>query len=134
MNKLRLLSAVLFGFAFICCNQKQNNLQHWPDEASPEVIGKKVSERFLVTPHGKYNSNDKAHIPYFEVCTWYGALTYAEESSDTVLAGKLAQRFEPLFSTEASLLPESNHVDFNVFGALALELFLQTQTEKYKII
>jgi rhamnogalacturonyl hydrolase YesR len=100
-------------------------------ETSPEAVGKKVADRFLVTPHGKYNTTDKAHIPYFEVCTWYGALAFAKATDNTALTDKLVQRFEPLFSTEAFLLPEPYHVDFNVFGALTLELYLQTKNKKY---
>lgn len=97
-------------------------------------IGKKVAEQFLASPHGMYNTNDKQHIPYFEVCTWYGALRFAKESNNSELIQKLEQRFEPLFTTEAPLLPEPDHVDFNVFGALALELYLQTKDNKYKAL
>lgn len=100
-------------------------------QASARAAGKKVAERFLTTSHGRYNTRDKAHIPYFEVCTWYGALTLAQETHNAALTNNLAQRFEPLFSTENFLLPESYHVDFNVFGALALELYLQIKDKRY---
>ncbi len=131
---MRYTSASLYVFLLLllitgACAQK--NLTDWPKGTAPEEVGEKVAERFLVSPHGKYNTNDKAHIPYFEVCTWYGALTFAKETGSAALTGKLEQRFDPLFSTEAHLLPEPNHVDFNVFGALALELYLQTKDKKY---
>lgn len=109
----------------------QTNFTSWPKGTIPEEVGEKVAVRFLVSPHGKYNTNDKAHIPYFEVCTWYGALRFAKETSKTALTSQLEERFQPLFSTKAHLLPEPNHVDFNVFGALALELYIQTANKKY---
>lgn len=40
-------------------------------------------------------------------------------------------RFQPLFTTEAYLQPQANHVDNNVFGAVPLELYMQTKDEKY---
>lgn len=49
--------------------------EKWPAGKSPEEIGKRISERFLLWPHGVYGSGSIPHIPYFEVCTWYGALT-----------------------------------------------------------
>jgi unsaturated rhamnogalacturonyl hydrolase len=119
---------VMLLFFHAACAQK---ISGQGSETSPKTIGEKVAERFLTSPHGKYNTNDKAHIPYFEVCTWYGALTFAKQTSNKALTAKLVQRFEPLFSTEALLLPEPYHVDFNVFGALALELYLQTKDKKY---
>ena len=109
----------------------QQELTNWPNGTSPEEVGKKVAERFLQSPHGKYNSNDKPHIPYFEVCTWYGALTFSKETRDKILLKKLEQRFDILESKESQLFPEPYHVDFNVFGAMALELYLQTKNTKY---
>ncbi|MBX2966346.1 MAG: glycoside hydrolase family 88 protein [Cyclobacteriaceae bacterium] len=136
MQKIKFLSnvfiALTFVFIFSQCTDKSNSLDLWPEEASPKVIGKKLSELFLQSPHGYYNSPGvKPHIPYFEVCTWYGALTFAEVTGNTDLVKKLEQRFEPLFNEEWELIPAANHVDYNVFGALALEFYLQTQDEKY---
>lgn len=109
----------------------QQGLTKWPKGTSPEEIGKKVSNRFLQSPHGKYNSNDKAHIPYFEACTWYGALTFAKETRNNSLFEGLEQRYNKLAKQEAHLFPEPNHVDFNVFGAMVLELYLQTLNQEY---
>ena len=44
---------------------------------------------------------------------------------------RLEARFQPLFTTEAYLQPQANHVDNNVFGAVPLELYMQTKDEKY---
>ncbi len=131
---MKYIKIIFLGFTLVFCQcaNKPNGLNEWPEEASPETIGKKVSELFLQSPHGYYNSPGvKPHIPYFEVCTWYGALTFAKEIEDGDLVKKLEERFEPLFHEESELIPAANHVDYNVFGALALELYLQTQDIKY---
>jgi rhamnogalacturonyl hydrolase YesR len=123
---------VIVLLLFLSSNvNSQQGLTKWPKGASPEKIGKKVANRFVESPHGKYNSNDKAHIPYFEVCTWYGALTFAKETRNNSLFEKLEQRYNKLATQETQLFPEPNHVDFNVFGAMVLEFYLQTFSREY---
>jgi unsaturated rhamnogalacturonyl hydrolase len=89
----------------------------WPASADPLVVGKKVTERFLATPHPNFGSpKPPGHITYPEVCTWYGALTFAKAARQEDLAKALVARFEPLFGPEAKLIPKPDHVDNNVFG------------------
>lgn len=130
-----LLLAALIAHIHIFTGRGQSaqpDLRSWPPNASPEEIGKKVAERFLASPHPSYAvSGAKQHITYFEVCAWYGALTFAKESGDKALSKKLADRFEPLFLTDTALLPVPDHVDYTVFGSLPLELYMQTKKEKY---
>lgn len=47
------------------------------------------------------------------------------------MLNQLEARFIPLFDTQKYLLPKPNHVDNNVFGSLAFELYLQTKQLKY---
>lgn len=125
----------IFTLTFLLLTFRQNTdaqgLGNWPAGTSPEEIGKKVAYRFLQSPHGVYGYGAKPHIPYFEVCTWYGALTFAKETSDKDLLRKLEKRFDVLVEKESHLFPEPNHVDYNVFGAMVLELYLQTGNKKY---
>jgi unsaturated rhamnogalacturonyl hydrolase len=109
----------------------QSNLTHWPAEKSPEEIGLRVAERFLASPHGNYGGNAKAHIPYFEVCAWYGALSFAKQSQNIKLRDELITRFQPLFDKDSSLLPVPDHVDYTVFGTIPFEIYLQTNETKY---
>jgi unsaturated rhamnogalacturonyl hydrolase len=104
----------------------------WPAGASPLEVGKRVAERFVVTPHGNVNRPQPPKIIiYPETCTWYGALTFAQLTGDKDLAARLAVRFEPLFGPEASLIPEPINVDYTVFGTVPLELFIQTKDARY---
>src|SRR4030095_5219766 len=70
-------------------------------------------------------------ITYPETCTWYGALTFAKVTSDKKLVEQLAQRFEPLFGSRDTLVPTPDHVDLTVFGAVPLELYMQTKDQRY---
>ncbi|MDP4275569.1 MAG: glycosyl hydrolase, partial [Bacteroidota bacterium] len=87
-NRLKpLLIALLVIFADqgICLAQSskvKNNFGNWPKGCSPKEIGKRVAEHFLIPPNqnpGKKTPLKK--ITYPEVCTWYGALTFAKESN-----------------------------------------------------
>ena len=99
---------------------------------SPQEIGKRVAEHFAAGPHGNFGrTNPPAHITYPEVCTWYGALTFAKAAGDTNLAGNLVQRFEPFFGAEAKLIPKPSNEDAAVFGAVPLEIYIQTKEKKY---
>ncbi len=106
-------------------------LNNWPAGAKPEEIGLRVSEHFLESPHGVYGYGAIPHIPYFEVCTWYGALSFADLSNNKDLREKLVHRFTPLFGKDSALLPVPDHVDYTVFGTIPSEIYLQTKDKKY---
>jgi len=134
MNKnLRYFASLLLilSSSSLVRGQQASDLKKWPAGFTPQEVGKKVAEHFLVTPHGNYGANVKPHIPYFEVCAWYGALTFAKESGNQGLADSLALRFQPLFDKDTALLPVPDHVDYTVFGALPFELYLQTNDKRY---
>ena len=110
----------------------QEEFTQWPAGASPQLIGKRVAERFLATPH--LLSTDEAKQPYIaysESVTWYGALTFGQLSHDKKLASRLAHRFDPLLGDDAKLIPEPKHVDLTVFAAVPLELYIETRQQKY---
>jgi unsaturated rhamnogalacturonyl hydrolase len=123
------LLAILVSVLFV--NGQSSDLKKWPAGSSPQEIGKRIAEHFLVSPHGVYGGDAKPHIPYFEVCTWYGALTFAKETGDKQLADNLAIRFEPLFDKDSALLPIPDHVDYTVFGTVPLELYMHIKDQKY---
>jgi unsaturated rhamnogalacturonyl hydrolase len=97
----------------------------WPEGTSPEVIGRRVSANFIPRPHMIQREDNVIH--YAEACTWYGALTFARHARDTALQGVLIQRFEPLFREEKNLIPDPDHVDWTVFAAVPLEIYIQNK-------
>ncbi len=99
---------------------------------SPGEIGKRVAERYVASPFGNFGRVDPVKsITYSEVCTWYGALTFAQVSRDTQLLAKLVDRFEPLLGDKKYLVPLSDHVDNSVFAAVPFELYIQTNDRRY---
>lgn len=103
------------------------DLHNWPKGYAPQELGKAVADHFVPSPH--FHTN---RIVYPEVCAWYGALVFARVTGDKDLAARLQARFEPLFTTENALLPPvGQHVDYSMFGALPLELYLQTHDKRY---
>ena len=101
----------------------------WPAGTSPQEIGRRVAANFLPRPHMPIGKTKVIH--YAEVCTWYGALTFANLTKDAALQQQLVARFEPLFREEKHLIPTPDHVDYTVFGAVPLELFIQTKELRY---
>jgi unsaturated rhamnogalacturonyl hydrolase len=124
-----------FAAANSCVAQapkKGTDFDQWPKGTSPKEIGTRVANRFLATPHPNFGRpTPPKYITYPEVCTWYGALTFAKASKNKNMTTKLAERFEPLFTTEANMIPVPDHVDYCVFGAVPLELYMQTKEQKY---
>jgi rhamnogalacturonyl hydrolase YesR len=129
--KCLLLAAGVFQGVQFSANA-QNGLKNWPKGTSPQEVGKKIADHFIATPHTNFGRpTPPKSITYPEVCTWYGALNFAKESKNKEMAKQLATRFEPLFSTEASMVPVPDHVDYCVFGSVPLELYIQTKEQKY---
>lgn len=128
----QILAKILMAFWTAGEPERTEAFKSWPAGVSPVEVGVRVTERFLALPHSQYGVPGKpTQITYPDVCTWYGALTFARESGTPQLTKQLAQRFEPLFGAEAQLVPPANHVDNTVFGVIPLELFLQTKEARY---
>src|SRR5258708_9049752 len=110
----------------------QKEFSKWPAGTSPKEIGRRVAERFASSPHSL--STGEARQPYInypESVTWYGALTFAQLIGDKELSSQLIQRFDPLFDADSKLIPEPKHVDLTVFGAVPLEIYIETKQQKY---
>jgi rhamnogalacturonyl hydrolase YesR len=105
---------------------------HWPAGTSPQEIGKRVAERYAQSGYLNLRRNPPTPtIIYPEVCTWYGALTFAQLARDPDLASRLIKRLDPLFKDQSSLVPKANHVDNTVFGAVPLEVYIETKDPAY---
>ena len=99
---------------------------NWAAGMSPAEIGKRVAEHFVTSPH-----QDARRIIYPEVCAWYGALTFAQLSGDKDLLASVIKRFDPLLGADAGLIQHDRHVDFSVFGAVPLQIYMETKDPKY---
>jgi unsaturated rhamnogalacturonyl hydrolase len=124
MKTLLATSLALLGAAYPGLAQK--DFANWPEAKSPREIGKRVAERFVSSAHLRPNT-----IIYPEVCAWYGALTFAKLSGDKDLTRRLIARFDPLLGADSKLVSTQRHVDYSVFGAVPLEIYIQTKDKKY---
>jgi rhamnogalacturonyl hydrolase YesR len=98
-----------------------------PTGFKPAELGRSVAQHFVAAPHARPN-----RLVYPEVCTWWGALEFARLTNDADLLKQLQARFEPLFTSEATLVPpKGEHVDYSMFGSLPLELYLLTKDRRY---
>jgi unsaturated rhamnogalacturonyl hydrolase len=123
------LCALLGGSAALAQNQY---FADWPAGTDPREVGKRVAERFIPTPHMEMNSHGPLALHYSHVATWVGTLQFAAVTKDKDLMSRLVARFEPFLAPDAPRVPRSNHVDADVFGALPLELYLQTHRYQYR--
>jgi rhamnogalacturonyl hydrolase YesR len=107
---------------------QQDYFSNWPPGRSPQEIGKRLAEHFVVSPH-QYS----ATIHYAEVATWYGALTFAQLTQDDALRERLIRRFDPLLpgGAEAARIPVRHHVDDSIFGIVPLEIGIESKDRKY---
>lgn len=121
---LILFSILIIGNA----NAQLSLLKDMPEGSKPEEVGSLLGRHFVT---GKHFLHGNKWIHYAEVCTWYGALKYAQAANDKELIQLLQKRFEPLFTTEKQLLPIKNHVDLNMFGCLPLEFYKVTKDKRY---
>ena len=114
-----------------CFGQSPLDLNHFPNGYTPKEIGYIISKRFIPSKHMFHKKDGKNGIHYAEVCTWLGALRYAQVANDKELINLLQKRFEPLFTTEKAYQPIMNHVDLNMFGCLPLEFYKVTNDKRY---
>ncbi|MES2475230.1 MAG: glycoside hydrolase family 88 protein [Verrucomicrobiota bacterium] len=103
---------------------------NWPEGTSPKLVGTRATERFISKLNDKAASGKKHEIRYPEVVTWYGALTFAKASKQPELTQVLIERAGPLLNEETYTMPAPDHVDRNVLGALAGEVFLQSGSQR----
>jgi unsaturated rhamnogalacturonyl hydrolase len=121
------VTASLLSIGTIAATAQQDNFANWPAGTSPQEIGKRVAQHFIVTPH------QGSTIFYGEVGAWYGALAFAKLTSDTDLRDRLIKRFDPLLpgGSETNLIGKRAHVDDEIFGIVPLEIAMQTKDQKY---
>ncbi|MFT3902672.1 MAG: glycoside hydrolase family 88 protein [Niabella sp.] len=128
MNK-KVLILLWLIFPFQLLFAQRDILADFPKGSTPQEVGKRLAYHFVNERHELYAGK---YIHYAEVCTWNGALDYALKVKDQKLIRLLQNKFEPFFAKEKALLPPMNHVDYNMFGSVALKLYQITKDERYR--
>ncbi len=126
-------SLLVIGIVLIIgpCVFAQSYFRKWPAGESPQEIGKRVAENFVARKF-EFEQGKRPYVIYPEVCTWYGALTVAQLTNDRDLRTRLIQKFDPLLTLDgAKHISAEPHVDYRVFGAVPLEIYMQSQERRY---
>ena len=132
-NLLKTLSLLALAGLFLTntgCRTSPKVFSQWPAGTSPQEVGKRVAENFLTRPL-EYTQGKHEFVIYPEVCGWYGSLTVAQLTHDDALQTKLIRKFDPLLTTDTNRISQNAHVDYRVFGALPLEIYLLTKDAQY---
>jgi unsaturated rhamnogalacturonyl hydrolase len=104
---------------------------NWAAGTSPEEVGKRLAENWVKRDF-EFQSGKRQYLIYPEICTWYGALTIAEETNDKDLKERLMRKFDRFLTADgAKNISQQAHVDYRVIGVVPLEIFIQTKDAKY---
>jgi hypothetical protein len=114
---------------------RQDAFSHWPEGASPQEVGKRVAENFVVRKLDFETNPRRQYVIYPEICGWYGSLTVAKLIDDKDLQSRLIKNFDTLvLNSKTNRISPDAHVDYRVFGTLPLEIYLQTKDPRYLAI
>ena len=126
-----LFACVILAVTATSVTAQSANFKNWPAGTSPREVGKRVAENYAARQF-EFQQGKRQYVIYPEVCAGYGALTVAKLTNDQVLTKKLLGKFEPLWTEEGQKhISSQAHVDYRVFGAVPLELYMQTKVQKY---
>lgn len=109
-----------------------------PEKCAPQMIGKKLCEHFLETPPDKHAPRGcerkyvEDRIPYTIVSLWINAMRFARATADFDLERRLIDAFDPFYDggSKAHMQSKPFHVDLTVFGAIPLQIYLQTASSR----
>ena len=132
MSKINsLFSAVALCAISLPCHAAEDYFSDWPEGTSPRLIGTRLTNRFIGDLKRKPGGGIKREIRYQEIITWYGSLTFAKVSGQTELTKVLIERADPMLKQETHVIPPPDHVDRNVLGSLAGEIYLQSGDQRF---
>ena len=87
--KRNIVLLILSAFALGWCgtlNAQEKDLKKRMKEADPKVIGTRIVNKFLVTPHTRFGNPraEKApnYLTYPDACAWLGALWFSQAVKD----------------------------------------------------
>ncbi len=126
MKKIHILFLLVLLPVTVCSYaQLTDNSSFWPENKSPQVIGKMVITDLLNHPELWIVKNeDYTAVHYSEACAAFGAARLANLMHDSVTISRLCDRYSRVFTEGPG--NTGHHVDANVYGILPLELYMLT--------
>jgi unsaturated rhamnogalacturonyl hydrolase len=122
------LSLLLVLLIWGCSNSSERVLESLPGNSDPATVGKKIIDSYIsgssITKRGDKGLTEK--ITQKEILAWVGAIRFAEKTNDGEILQQLKQRYYPLLGREKHLVPDAIKIEETVFGALLMQLFLNS--------
>lgn len=107
----------------------------WPAGTDPKDVGVRLARNFLDREFSFERAGRQRYLIYPEVCTWYGALRFAERVGDPALQQSLVGRFDYFLTPEGDRhISREAHVDFRIAGAVPLEIYAITQDRRHRAL
>ena len=108
----------------------------WPAGTEPKEVGARIVKQFMSTEPEGYqakgftggNYGGGKYVVYSVASLWVNALEYASLIKDADLQRKLTSRLHPFYpgGAKQDKVTKPRHVDFNIFGAVPLEVAILT--------
>jgi unsaturated rhamnogalacturonyl hydrolase len=130
VKTILVLSVILFLIVFSSCTDLDDNDHTRVIYLSAESIGSILIEDLLSRPdYMIYKTDFLTAVHYAEACAGFGAARFAGLRNDTLTIQRLIHRYEELL--QDTVLKYAHHVDASVYGILPLELYIQTNDERF---
>ena len=133
------VASLVWGCVALCCTAAAapREFISWPGNLDPKAVGARVVAQFMSTEPEAYAAKGfdagypyggGTYVCYSVVSLWVNALAYSEIVGDGVLQAGLVDRFRPFLpgGRKQDKVTRARHVDFNVFGAVPLEVAILT--------
>lgn len=120
-------------------NVKEKLEKKWlgelPENCEPMTVAKRLMDQFLSTEpeayapagyDGKHPIGNGDYVHYSVVSAWVNALQIAHREGLESYQTALTEKFLPFMGEKADKRSINSHVDYSIFGALPLEVYLST--------
>ena len=143
MSKFVILFGMVASLAGIKADSVPPAFRNWPKGLDPQTVGGRVVEQFMSTEPENYSPKGfdfgrpyggGKYVQYSVASLWVNAMEFALLTSQRNLKIKLCERFDPFLPGRAKSgkTAKPRHVDFNIFGAVPLEVAVLTGEKRAK--
>ncbi|MBR3823561.1 MAG: hypothetical protein IKJ37_18315, partial [Kiritimatiellae bacterium] len=143
MNRILIAVFIFIASFYVKANSIPDAFRNWPNGLDPQTVGGKVVEQFMSIEPENYNPKGFSanrsygggkYVVYSVASLWVNAMEYALLTSQRNLKIKLCEKFDPFLPgrAKADKVAKPRHVDFNVFGAVPLEVAVLTGEKRAK--
>ncbi|MBQ0150806.1 MAG: glycoside hydrolase family 88 protein, partial [Bacteroidales bacterium] len=103
----------------------QSPLTGFAGKTDPVTVGNIIAEAFV-----RADAEQKDHIYYSTSSLWTNCLEFAHNTSNSDLEKALTDKMIPYYKEKSNFLPHRYHVDYTIFGAVPLEIYILSRDKK----